>query len=502
MEAAFGPGSPIRTQTTERLTRIFSQAENTPPVAARFREWRRSRENAQREDPTVAASSESLFIQETYLALLARLIARRFVAPRRPVSGAEELLEIVNVDYFSRRGIGNYGEGDFFSWLPLEPRWQLGLEDLVLETIEDLAEALTPYDFTQALPGILDGLYHRTVHNAPVAPVPRWLAGYVVVEELGLADDPGLSLLDPACGTGPFMSAAIETLIRTMTERGSDPFDLLFEIPGRVRGMDRDPLAVALARLNYLLALGGLVQEEHPPFLLPVYLADATRVPASLPAGPDDFMISVSTPAGEFPLPSPVIEDPVMLDWLLGRLTNYMDGAQLRLHAQAEEVAVQEVMNAYYNYLTAAKPRTPVPDALTPAQADILLETARSLVTLHIRGEGSLWLHVVQNNAVPAVFSRRGSDRLAGSGDGEFFASCSSSYLSPQGRAAMIMSSDEAENQSAGRRLVHLEDALPDAALLVTGPDEQVRLEPAAGPVPPDISWAEAKSVVRISGDV
>ena len=190
--------------------------------------------------------------------------------------------------------------------------------------------------------------------------------------------------------TGVFLTAAIEAMSRNV----ADPLDVLFEAPGKIRGMDREPLAVALARLNYLLALGDLVQEEHPPFLLPVYLADATRVPASLPAGPDDFMISVSTPAGEFPLPSQVIEDPVMLDWLLGRLTNYMAGAPQRLHIQPEDVAVQEVLNAYYNYLTAAKPRTPVPDALTPAQADILLETARSLATLHIRGEGSLWLSV------------------------------------------------------------------------------------------------------------
>ena len=499
MEAAFGPGSPIFTETTDRLDRIFSQAAHIPPVAARLREWWRWCQSVHAQDLAGTPSQEELFIHQTYLAVLARLIARRFVAPRRPISGAEELLEVINTDYVGRRGIGNFGEGDFFSWVSIEPRWELGLEDLVVETVQGLAKALAPYDFTQAAPGILDGLYRQTVPES--SRPPRWLAGYAVEEELGLAEVPGLSLLDPACGTGKFLCAAIGVMSRNMRDRG-DPLEVLFEAPERIRGMDRDPLAVALARLNYLLALGDLVQEQHPPILVPVFLADAAQVPASHPDGPPDppneEVVTVSTPGGDFPLPVPMIDNPVMLDWVLGRLTNYMGGAQLRLHMQSEEEAVQEVLNAYYNYLTAPKPRTPAPDALTPIQADILLETARSLVTLHIRGEGTLWLHLVQNNAAPAVFSRRGFDRLAGSGDGDFFEMCCSSYLRPAGQAAMFMTRDEAAPHSAGRRLVDLEGVFPGAALLVTGPEQRVRLESTNAPVPDDSSWTAAKAAVRV----
>ena len=495
MEAAFGPGSPTFTQSTEQLSRIFTQAGQSPPVAARFREWQRWWNSVHGQDPP----GETLFIHQTYLALLARLTAHRFVAPRRPISGTEELLEVINVDYFSRRGIGNFGEGDLFSWIPLEPRWELGLDDLVLETIQGLAEALTPYDFTQASPGILDGLYRQMFPQAvpESRSVPRWLAGYIVEEELGLANEPSQSLLDPACGTGAFLAAAVGTISRSMTERGSHPLDVLFEIPEKVRGMDRDPLAVALARFNYLLALGEQVQEDHPPILLPVYLADA-QVPASGPGAPEESAVLLSTPAGEFPLPAPMVDNPMMLDWVLGRLTNYMDGAQLRLHVQSEDEAVQEVLNAYYSYLTVPKPRTPVPDALTPAQADVLLETARSLVKLHIRGEGSLWLHVVQNIAAPAFFSRLGSDLLAGSGSKTNFEMSSSAYLRPQGRAAMVMTSGEAAVGSAGRRLVGLEDVLPDSALLVTGTEQRAKLEPTGGPISGDSSWAEARAGVRV----
>ena len=484
MEAAFGPGSPIFSQTTERLGRIFSQAGQTPPVAARFLEWQQRRDNDDGQSSPRAPSTQELFIHQTYLALLARLTARRFVAPRRPISGAEEILEVINVDYFSRRGIGNFGEGDLFSWLPLDSRWDLGLDDLVLQSVEGLAEALAPYDFTYTSPGILDGLYRQTAPEAVWA--PRWLAGYIVEDELGLEDDPNLSLLDPACGTGMFVCAALDSLYRTMPQRSNDEMDVLFDAPEMVRGMDRDPLAVALARLNYLLALGNLVQQLHPPFLLPVYLADAGQVPEYQPLGPDGPALTLSATAGDFPLPEPVVSNPMTLDWVLGRLTNYMDGAQLRLHAQSEDEAVQEVLNAYYNYLTAPKPRTPVPDALTPRQADILLETARGLVHLHIRGEGTLWLHIVQNMAAPAVFSRLGFDRLASCGSAAFFETWSALYLRPEGRAAMLTS-------SVG--------AAPESSLVVTGAEQSLTLRIEGGPIPHDCSWADAKATIRVVKD-
>ncbi|MEE8465065.1 MAG: hypothetical protein V3S68_01215, partial [Dehalococcoidia bacterium] len=437
-------------------------AANVPPVASRFREW----QLRQNQGP----ASASQFIHQTYLAMLARFVARRFVAPGRPIVGDEEFLEVINVDYFSRRGIGNFGEGDIFTWLPLAPRWELGLDDLLLETLRVLAEALAPFDFTNASPGILDALYRETV--------PRWLAEYVVGEELGLTEDPGLSVLDPACDTGTFLSAAIGAMKQSITQRGDDPMNVMFDAPRSFRGMDSDPLAVAFARLNYLLALGDLVQQEHPEFLLPVYLAGADGVPNLSPGGQG---ITLSTSAGDFPLPEPFISDPLMLDWVLGRLTNYMDGAQMRLHSQTEEMAVQEVLNAYYNYLTAGKPRTPVPDALTPRDADVLLETARSLVHLHIRGEGTLWLHLVQNLAAPAVFANLGFDRLAGFSSEESLKVHSGLFLRPGGRAvAVTFWADE-------------------IAQVVSATGRSVKLQIVDGPIPQDISWADAKAMVQVT---
>ncbi len=467
MLAKLGPGSAVFAQTIERLSRIFATARQTPPVAARFREWQRYRTGYQGQE----SQSEYLFIHQTYLAVLARLTARRFVAPKRPIATTEELLEVINVDYFSRRGIGNFGEGDIFSWLPLDRRWGLGLDDLVLETVQILADAVATQDLSDAQPGVLDDLYRQA---SPISSsVPPWLAEHIVTEELGLTDDPSPSLLDPAFGTGAFLSAAVQAMRRAVANRGGDEIDVLFEAPEKVRGMERDPLAVALARLNYLLAFGNLVQQDHPPFLMPVYLSGLAGTELSTS---DDSVVTLFTETGEFPLPGPFISNPLMLDWVLGRLTNYMDGAQMRLHVQSEDLAVQEVLNAFYNYLTAGKPRTPVPEALTPAEADVVLDTARSLVHLHIHGEGTLWLHLVQNMAAPAIFARHGFDRVVCQDAASNFDIHSQAYLRAEGQIAVVTTLADAEPHASGKRLVSMESRLPGAALLITGPEQRASL--------------------------
>ncbi|HCL26120.1 MAG TPA: hypothetical protein DHW65_07240 [Dehalococcoidia bacterium] len=469
MAAAFGSGSATFAQANSQLEQVFSQAKNVPQVAGRLGQWRRAWDSVHGRPP----ADDTVFVHQTYIALLARLVTRKFLSPR-PVRDDEELFEVINGDYFSRRGIGNHGEGDYFSWVCLEERWELGLEGQVISVLSELASAVEPYGFTKARPGILDGLYQQSDTEARL--VPHWLAGYVVEEGLGLAIDPDRSLMDPDCGTGTFLSSAVTTVFNAMALRGDHPIDILFRGPEAVRGMGRDPLGVSVAKLNYLLAMGELVQEDHPPFLVPVYLADAAQEPVTLP---DDQGMSVPTPVGQFPFPYPFVDNPLLPDWVLGRLTNYMGGAQLRLHIQSEEEAVQEVMNAYYNYLTAAKPRTPVPDALTPQQADVLLETARKLVYLHIRGEGTLWLHGVQNLAAPAILGRRGFDLMAGAASEEFFSKCGPLYLGAEGKTGLVAESGQV--------------TLPDG--------RRVRPESTGGTLPIDATWEQAKERVRITSD-
>ena len=167
---------------------------------------------------------------------------------------------------------------------------------------------------------------------------------------------------------------------------GQDLMEALLDISGQFLGMTPDPLASTVASTAFLFALGETAKGPHPPILIPVYLADAARVPQERRAGNGELSYVIEA-AGGIIMPEQVAADPLYLDWLLGRLPNYQRGAALRLRAQPEAEAVQEVLNAWYNYLISPKARTPIPEPLTPADADVMVEAARTLIVAY-----GLWL--------------------------------------------------------------------------------------------------------------
>ena len=98
---------------------------------------------------------------------------------------------------------------------------------------------------------------------------PDWMARYVFDKVSGAANDLG-RMLDPSCGSGVFLVEGIRR-IRNTAEMG------LQEIFDHVVGIDINPIAVATARSNYLLAVADLLGPEDLDDLpdVPVFYGDS-----------------------------------------------------------------------------------------------------------------------------------------------------------------------------------------------------------------------------------
>ncbi len=479
-----------------RLSALFEETSAAPPVAVAYKYWRQYRESSARLRP----ASPTLFVQQTYLALLARLVACHFLEPSRVSANPQELWQVVNGDYFVGFGLENFLGEDFFTWPFFRLSMGIGPDEEALDVVRELSSELAQFDLSAPPASLLTELFHQISLSAkaPGRPVPQWLAEFLLEEEMGLAQRPEQSVLDPSCGSGTFLAVAVATMVRASLEQGQNSLDALLQVTRQVAGMTPDPLAAAIARTSYLLALGGLVREPHPPVLVPVYLSDASQASGE---EVDSAGVRVHTfpMADGLNLPDRVAGDPMMLDWLFGRLPNYMRGAATRLHAQSEEVAVQEVLNAYYNYLTSPKSRTPIPEPLTPAAADVMVETARKLIQGYLHGEGQVRLFIVKNAPAPVFLARLKFDLLVGfnldpsaPAGLEFFETCRSVYLNDSGRAGVVLGAER-----AGTNRFEYALAGPGQRLATTTTGLRV-----VGELPADdCGWAEIKDLNVIKLD-
>ena len=98
-----------------------------------------------------------------------------------------------------------------------------------------------------------------------------------VLDELGF-EGKG-TILDPACGSGTFLSLAIDR--KKSFAKGKEPSDLLDEILSSIVGFDINPIAVTTARMNYLLSILDLLKSGRRAggVRLPVYLCDSVVLP-------------------------------------------------------------------------------------------------------------------------------------------------------------------------------------------------------------------------------
>jgi hypothetical protein len=415
---ALGANSPTFRHVFPTILGLLRTIKDTPEVAIRYQEWQSYLSIVYGSE----VGDEALFVRHTYLSLLARLIARFFLEPDTMLTSPADLGMTIDGEYFRQQGIDNFIEDDFFTWLLKSPEIAVDALDLSRR----LASSLAVYDFGQARQDLLKSLYEELVdpetrHDLGEYYTPDWLAEYILDRELGLPENPDQSLFDPSCGSGTFLFTAIRLIVKARIARGEDESDILLHVLDQVMGLDVHPVAVTIARTNYLLALGDLVKGRHPAVLLPVYLSNALVLPGSTadrePLGgyPEPIhTVATSEPEVEFDLPHSVVTNPEMLDWLFARLPNYFSGAELRQGGQGQDEAVQNVLNAFYNYLVAPKPRTPIPEPLSEFAAEVMVGTARKLLQLYFQGKDHVWLFILKNIPASIYLSQRRFDLVVG----------------------------------------------------------------------------------------
>ncbi|HKM64957.1 MAG TPA: N-6 DNA methylase [Acidisphaera sp.] len=285
----------------------------------------------------------------------------------------------------SGRGLADEGilgavEADFFDW-PL--KLPAGA-DLIRQVAAEAAR----FRLRDVQTDVLKVLYESLVdpderHDLGEYYTPDWLAGRVVAKavEKPLTE----RVLDPACGSGTFLFHALRRLIDAGEAAGWNETRIVEACAAHVRGMDVHPVAVTLARITWLLALGRLLYGRPPKLTVPVFLGDAMQW--NLRRFVDRADVAIEVPGEVRPLRIPLgfAEEQAVFEAGLDELNRGL----------ADDDTPEDMAKALRRI-----------EGASAEDADALAETFAQLQALYRTGRNSIWTFVFRNLARPVWLSR------------------------------------------------------------------------------------------------
>lgn len=430
----FGPSSSAFRVFRDGLAELYYQLKNSPALEQRLLQWERCLGLTYRNRiPNV-----NLFLQHTYLAILARLVA--YVELEFSPSQTEgHLGNILSDDFFSEyAGLQDFIEADVFSW----PFLDSNVKHNSIMLVHDLLARIDSYAFVGLGEQILEDLYRHfedtEIERSTIAhPVrernnPDWSAETVLRAEMDLGSNPTASLLDPYCGTGNVLSAGLRIILQGLTNSGMDPRSILDHVLENVAGMDSHPLAVVIARTKYVLALSDLLKQRgQRDITIPVYLSDAgqppklmsppvpayssTGIPSNpidhqyetedqerndLGGGQDAYVITSEGPSTMLLVPHSLAINPVGLDYLLPKMKNKYAVAIQRAQ---NETMLGRAWYSFHNFLVAGTGRKPF--VLSETDAHTVVQTLVGFLNLMAQDKDTIW-YCILRNAMRLVYLR------------------------------------------------------------------------------------------------
>ena len=170
---------------------------------------------------------------------------------------------------FANAQIYGVVQADFFDWL-------LDV-DGGEEIIANIARRIAQFDWSITEHDVLKLLYESVIdaddrRSLGEYYTPDWLAQVIV--DSNVSDPLNQRVADVAAGSGTFLYHAVRRYLSAAEEAGLSVGAAISGVTTHVTGMDVHPVAVTIARVTYLLAIGTerLKSADRGPVVVPVYL--------------------------------------------------------------------------------------------------------------------------------------------------------------------------------------------------------------------------------------
>ena len=370
------------------LAALYEEHHSTPTVQLKRQLWSRLLRSAL---GTQFTDTDELFLEHTLLVNSAEVIAHLVVGldvtdmqPATLLAGRRfELAQIYGVV-----------EEDFFDWVLEVPGGT--------SFVRTLARRVARFDWTNVEHDVLKVLYESVIGAETRKRLgeyytPDWLADQIVTD--AVTDPLHQRVLDPACGSGTFLFHAARRHLAAANEAGVPLAEALSSLTDHVLGIDLHPVAVALARVTYLLAIGKdrLIDPSRGSITVPVYLGDSVQWTQRLDLFSEGQLLIPTGTGGQ------LFEDELRFpDHLLAN-AGWFD----RLVEELASLATKPRAKGTVPSLAALFRRL----AVAPEDQPAIAASFEVLCHLHDEGRDHIWSYYVRNLVRP-VWLSRGENRV------------------------------------------------------------------------------------------
>lgn len=391
----FGLGSPTYTYILQEMEKAWDKIEERESMKLKLKLWNRHMEIVYGRLPTIRG-----FLEQTFLVILVKLIVYLRIHGLDNLVGLD-VYKALTGRYFRVFGISNLVEEGYYSWILDEKVFAI-----LKTSLETLLREIVRYDTTQIDEDLFKEIYQEIVrkedrHRVGEYYTPEWLAELTFREGLkqhktnNESEIP--SILDPACGSGTFLTNAIHILREELsTEAPSEVLNIILE---SVVGADINPLAVYIARANYIFALGDLLAYKKDIISIPVYVSDTFQLTeVEKKKGTTQEVFEIDADGKTLSIPSSILID----------------------HSKYRE-AIKRFERATLTYLEEGRDRSialirfgDLTSNFTQVEIEILKETLKTLLDLIDEDRNSIWLFLLSNTLAPMIFKTRKFDMIVG----------------------------------------------------------------------------------------
>jgi SAM-dependent methyltransferase len=352
------------------LERLWDELSAHSEVVLKRQLW----DGLLREAYGTPVGDDALFLQHTYLTIVAKTIACRVLD--LPADDANSILSGRALDEV---GIQGAVESDFFDWI-------LELAD-GRDLVVRIARQTARFRLRDMQVDVLKSLYESLIdpaqrHDLGEYYTPDWLAAKVTAR--ALTDTLTRRVLDLACGSGTFPFHAIRRKLAAADAAGLTRAVAVAACVQQVRGLDVHPVAVIIARVTWLLALGPAIEKRIGELHVPVYLGDAMQWNLRQVGNTRDIVVPVPDDA-PLHVPAGFAEDQARFDY----------GLQTLAQGLHDAASPEQVERSLLRIGGVAAP-----------DASAMADTYGRLRELYDKGRNGIWPFVLRNLMRPLWLSR------------------------------------------------------------------------------------------------